>query len=117
MNYNILSYLIYGCIMVYIIYKVGLICYRNGNVFVLHLMPTNTQLCLYINNILLTGYYLLNIGYAVYSISTWKTIQNTYSMIDTIASHVGSIVLTLAVLHYMNIIVLQLFFKSKKQHI
>jgi len=117
MNYNILAYFIYGCIMIYIIYKVGLICYRNGNVFVLHLMPTNAQLCLYINNILLTGYYLVNIGYAVYTISTWKAVKNAYSVIDTIASHIGSIVLILAGLHYMNIIVLQLFFKSQKQHI
>ena len=117
MNYNILAYFIYGCIMIYIIYRVGLICYRNGNVFVLQLMPNNAQLCLYINNILLTGYYLVNIGYAVYTISNWKTVSTIHGIIDTIASHIGSIVLILAVLHYFNIIALQLFFKTKKQHI
>ncbi len=117
MNYNIITYFIYGCIMIFIIYKIGLICYRNGNIFVLHLMPNNAQLCLYINNILLTGYYLVNIGYAIYSISTWTTVRNPYNIIDTIATHTGSIILILAALHYMNIIVLQLFFTSQKQHL
>ncbi|MFC4636236.1 hypothetical protein ACFO3O_20180 [Dokdonia ponticola] len=117
MNYNIITYFIYGCIMVFIIYKIGLICYRNGNIFVLHLMPNNAQLCLYINNILLTGYYLVNIGYVIYSISTWKTVYNPHNIIDTIATHSGGIILILAVLHYMNIIVLQLFFKSQKQYV
>ena len=80
-------------------------------------MPSNAQLCLYINNILLTGYYLVNIGYAIYTISTWTNITHPYNIVDTIASHVGTIILILAGLHYMNIIVLQLFFTSKKQHI
>lgn len=117
MNYNIITYLIYGCMMTYIIYRIGLICYRNGNVFVLYLMPNNAQLCLYINNILLTGYYLVNIGYAVFIISTWETVHNIHSIIGSIASHSGNIILILAMLHYMNIVALQLLFRSQKQHL
>ncbi len=115
MNYNIIAYIIYIIIMSIIIIQVGLICYRNGTIWVSYLIPENPSLCRYTNNILLTGYYLVNIGYSIFRISTWENISNATSIIATIASISGNIILLLAMLHYFNIIIIRLFISSKNQ--
>ena len=50
MNYNIISYLIYGCITVYIIYHVGKLFHRNGRIFILRLFHQNESLTDTTNN-------------------------------------------------------------------
>lgn len=111
MNYNIIAYSIYVLIMSIVIIKVGIICYRNGNVFVGNLMPYNLALCNYINKVLLAGYYLVNLGYSIYMISTWSTIHTKHEVVAQIAEHAGQIILLLALLHYINIIGIQLLIK------
>ena len=76
MNYNILSYLIYGCITFYIIYNVGKMFHSNGRVFILLFFHQNESLTDTTNNILLIAYYLFNIGYAVMQLSFWQHVSN-----------------------------------------
>ena len=113
MNYNIIAYCLYGLLMSIVIVRVGTICYRNGNVFVASLMPDNLELCTYINKVLLAGYYLVNLGYSVYMISTWTAITTPHDVISNIASHAGQIIMLLAALHYINIAGLQLLFNKQ----
>ncbi|AWH74345.1 hypothetical protein DCS32_09290 [Dokdonia sp. Dokd-P16] len=113
MSYNIIAYSIYGVLMSIVIIQVGKICYRNGNVFVASLMPDNLKLCTYINKVLLVGYYLVNLGYSVYMISTWNAITSPHDVISNIASHAGQIIMLLAALHYINIAGLQLLFNKQ----
>jgi len=103
MNLNILAYSIFILITTYIIIIVGKICYRNGNVFVLELIPNHEQLCQQINKMLLIGYYLINIGYCAMTLISWSTITNFTELIAIISSKTAIIVGILAVLHYLNI--------------
>ena len=64
MNYIIISYMIYLSITVYITVIVGWECYKNGLVYVTSIFK-DKKLVEAINRILLTGYYLTNIGYAI----------------------------------------------------
>ena len=113
MSYNIIAYSIYGLLMITVIIRVGTICYRNGNVFLARLTPDNLELCTYINKVLLAGYYLVNLGYSVYMISTWTVITTPLDIISNIASHAGQIIMLLAALHYINIAGLQLLFNKQ----
>ena len=72
MNHNIIGYLIYLTITILIIVRVGKICYKNGNVYVSELIPNHTDLCHKINQVLLLGYYLLNIGYCSMTLISWE---------------------------------------------
>jgi len=103
MNLNILAYSIFILITTYIIIIVGKICYRNGNVFVLELIPNHEELCQQINKMLLIGYYLINIGYCAMTLISWSTITNFTELIAIISSKTAIIVGILAVLHYLNI--------------
>ncbi|HVX28100.1 MAG TPA: hypothetical protein VHB70_17260 [Parafilimonas sp.] len=112
MNYNILAYLIYGCITIYIIVWVGKLFYNNGRIFILRLFHQNTSMADTTNNILLMAYYLFNIGYSVVQFSLWKKITNIESLVASIATKTGILILILAITHYFNMALI--YFLSKK---
>lgn len=103
---NTLAYIIYLLITYLITVRVGFIFYRNGRVFILDLLQQNVPLADAINRILLIGYYLVNLGYAALMISTWSTIVNWTALLLSITVMTGKILLTLAVMHYCNMIVI-----------
>lgn len=112
MNLNIIGYLIYFTITFFIIVKVGKICYNNGNIYVSQLIPNHEELCQKINQMLLIGYYLLNIGYCAMTIISWQKINTTENLIETIASKSAIIIVTIAIMHYINILLLTKYIKK-----
>jgi len=103
MNFNILGYAIYLLVTVFIIVRVGKICYENGNIFVAQLIPHHTDLCHKINHVLLVAYYLLNMGYCAATLIGWQQILTLEQLIAIIAFRTGIIVLFLSLMHYFNI--------------
>jgi len=116
MNYNILSYMVYGCITVYIIYYVGRLFHRNGRIFILRLFHENGSLTDTTNNILLMAYYLFNTGYCVVQFSFWKKVSGMDTMISSIAVKTGVLVLILAVTHYFNMLLIY-YLSNKNNHL
>lgn len=106
MNLNIIGYGIYLIITVFIILRVGKICHRNGNIYVAQLIPDHIDLCHKTNNILLLGYYLLNIGYCAMTLISWDVILTFPDLVETIAFKTAIIIGIIAVLHYGNIFIL-----------
>ncbi|KAF2081064.1 hypothetical protein [Flavobacterium sharifuzzamanii] len=106
MNLNIIGYLMYLGITTFIILKVGKICYRNGNIFVLELIPNHTDLCQKINQVLLLAYYLLNIGYCAMTLISWQKIVSSTQLIETICVKTAVIVFIISILHYLNILII-----------
>jgi hypothetical protein len=106
MNLNIIGYTIYLLITIFIIVKVGRICYQNGNIYVAQLIPDHLDLCQKINQILLLGYYLLNIGYCAMTLFSWEKILTFEQLIEVIAFKSAIIIGAIAFMHYINIYVL-----------
>lgn len=106
MNFNITGYFIYLSITIFIILKVGKICYRNGNVYVAELIPNHVDICQKINQVLLLGYYLLNIGYCAMTLISWQKITSSTQLIETIGIKTSIIIFIISILHYFNIIIL-----------
>jgi len=106
MNFNLLAYSVFLAMVIFIIVVVGRICYRNGNIYVLSLMPGHEELCIRINKLLLIGYYLVNIGYALITLISWDIINTIPQLVEMVATKVAVIVALLALLHYGNIIIL-----------
>lgn len=112
MNLNIIGYCIYLSITTIIILKVGRICYENGNVYVSTLIPNHEDLCHKINQILLVGYYLLNLGYCAMTLISWNKIISIPQLIEVISSKSAIIICTIAAMHYINIIILTKYIKK-----
>ena len=106
MNLNITGYFIYLSITIFIILRVGKICYKNGNIFVAELIPNDADICQKINQVLLMAYYLLNIGYCAMTLISWQKILSSTQLIETIGIKTAIIIFIISVLHYLNIIIL-----------
>lgn len=105
---NTLTYIIYLAITYFITVHVGLRFYRNGEVYILNLLHGDKKLTAFINRILLVGYYLLNLGYVTLTISTWEKVNTWAEMFTSISFRTGKIILTLGVIHYLNMAVILL---------
>ncbi len=103
--------IIYLILALLIIFAVGGHLFKNGTPFLKALFPSG-ELDLYINRLLLTGYYLLNIGYAVYNLVAHETIQSNASLIQELAHNIGFLCLILGAIHFSNLIVLYQVSKS-----
>ena len=108
MTYNIIAYLIYALISIFTISYVGRTLHRNGRHFVLQIIPDDV-FCDYINNGLLAGYYLVNIGYVLFTLTSWQVIENMPQLFEIISLKTGGIYLMLGVLHFFNIAALRLY--------
>nr|WP_281235544.1 hypothetical protein [Flavobacterium gelatinilyticum] len=106
MNYNIIGYFIYLGITIFIILKVGKICYKNGNVYVAALIPDHEDLCQKTNQVLLLGYYLLNIGYCAMTLISWEKIISSEQLVEIISIKTAVIIFIISILHYLNIIII-----------
>ena len=115
MNFNILGYTIYLFVTIFIIFKVGMVFYRNGYVFILSLFHGDTVFTNHVNKVLLLGYYLLNIGYAFLSIRMWSAIVTVQYLISELAFRIGGLMALLALMHYFNMLVLYLLSHSKNK--
>ncbi|MDB4728444.1 hypothetical protein OAF63_06600, partial [Saprospiraceae bacterium] len=108
-------YLIYGISTVFTIVYVGKILHQNGRHYILRIF-IDTEFGDYINNALLTAYYLFNIGYVFVTLHSWETILNQVELIEMIGQKTGIILLMLGGLHFINILALQIIaqFKNRK---
>ena len=110
---NTAAYIIFLLITYLVTVHVGLVFYRNGRSYILNLMAGDEALTDSINRILLTGYYLLNLGYAALMISFWETVDSYTELVTSITTMTGRILLTLAIIHYLNMSVIYLISKRK----
>jgi len=113
MNLNILAYLIYGCFTVYTIAFIGKILHRNGRHYILMIFD-DERFGDFLNNCLLAGYYLLNIGWVFITINQWENIENTTHLVEIIGYKSGYILLILGFIHWMNIMALYAYAYIKR---
>jgi len=113
MNYNICAYIIFLCLVIFIIVYVGRYFYSNGRVFIVSLFNGNVVLADQINKLLLIAYYLFNIGYSFIKLKQWAKIYNIEELFSSLASKLGVLILILAVTHYFNMLVIYQLSRSK----
>jgi len=103
MNYNVLAYVFYLLVTVYVIVIVGNVLHKNGRTFVINVFHGNISLADSINNLLLTGYYLLNIGYCIITLRIWTRIETFQQLTEIVSFKIGVIVFLLGLIHLFNI--------------
>lgn len=65
-----------------------------------------------VNKLLVVGFYLINIGYAVYTLQIFGEITSVQVVIEKLSLKIGSIILILGGMHFFNLFV---FFKLRKK--
>ena len=106
MNYTVITYCIYLPLSILLTIWVARNLYTHGRVFLIEIFHQDLTLADSVNKLLLVGFYLVNIGYAVYTLKIWDTIDSTQALIETLSEKVGWIILVLGAMHFFNLLIL-----------
>jgi hypothetical protein len=112
MNYIIITYMLYLALTISITIWVARTLFRNGKVFLIDIFHGNKELADSVNNLLLVGFYLINLGYAVYTLQVTSSITNAQEVIEKLSIKIGLIILILGGMHFFN---LYIFFTLRKR--
>lgn len=96
---------IYLLISVFITVVVGRTLHKNGRVFIMECVQ-ETRLADAINNLLLVGYYLVNIAFVVLLLRLQTAVTSLQSVVELLSTKIGIVCLTLGVMHFGNLTVL-----------
>lgn len=112
MNYTLLTYALYMPITLALTVWVAKTLFANGRVFLVDIFHGNELLADSVNKLLVVGFYLINIGYAVYTLQILGEIASIQSVIERLSLKIGAIILILGAMHFFNLFV---FFKLRKR--
>jgi hypothetical protein len=111
---NATALILYFLITAYITIYVGKVLNKNGRFFLLEMLGEE-KITDSVNRLLLVGYYLINLGYVTTMLTVRPPVNSMEDLISSLASSVGRIILTLGVIHYLNIAA-AVFWKKSKSH-
>ncbi|HNU88294.1 MAG TPA: hypothetical protein PKJ94_08390 [Ferruginibacter sp.] len=112
MNYIIITYCFYLVITIALTVWVARTLFKNGKGFLIDIFHGNKELADSVNNLLLVGFYLINIGYAVYTLQVTSSVSNFQEVIEKLSLKIGLIILILGAMHFFN---LYIFFTLRKK--
>ena len=112
MNSVIITYSLYLIITISITIWVARTLFKNGKIFLIDIFHGNKDLADSVNNLLVVGFYLINIGYAVFTLKLTNSINNTQEIIENLSFKIGLIILILGAMHFFN---LYIFFTLRKR--
>ncbi|MEL7529948.1 MAG: hypothetical protein AAFN10_01495 [Bacteroidota bacterium] len=113
MSYTLLTYLIYLALAFVLTFLVGRSLFRNGRPFLVDIFNGDTKLADSINRLLLTGFYLLNVGYVSLSMYSSQNIRTVEHMVEKLSYKLGLLFVILGIVHIINLIVL---YKTRKRN-
>jgi hypothetical protein len=100
------TYVIYLLITLTVVFKVGNLLNRNGLMFLEDQLDGNTPLAQAINNLLLIGFYLINIGYILLVINLRGFTPGAvgidlYACLHFLTENLGLVLIMLGALHML----------------
>ena len=112
MNYIISSYIIYLLVSISLTIWVAKTLFNNGHLFLIDIFHGNKDLATSVNNLLLVGFYLVNLGYAVYTLQITGNVESSREMFEMLSIKIGFIILVLGAMHFINLF---LFFRLRRK--
>lgn len=106
MNYYILTYALYVLMSITLTIWVAKTLFKNGRIFLVEIFHGDENLADSVNKLLVVGFYLINVGYAVFTLKILQDIQSTQTLIETLSLKIGGIILILGGMHFFNLFVL-----------
>jgi hypothetical protein len=106
MNLIILTYSLYLGISIGLTIWVAGTLSKNGRVFLVDCFHGNEQLADSVNQLLVVGFYLVNLGFVTRFLKLGVEVVNLQDVFEALSSKIGGVVLVLGVIHFFNLLVL-----------
>ena len=110
------TYLLYITISLGLTFWVGRTLNKNGHIFLMENYEGKEALVLAINNMLLVGFYMINIGFICYSLKIAGVGPGTYAqVIEFLSVKVGLIAILLGMMHFGLMFAFQQYSNAQKK--
>lgn len=108
----LIGYALYLPIALFLTYYVSRTLFKNGKIYMLDIFNGREEIALATNKLFETGFYLLNIGFAL-MILQMSVYDNTYqTLIEELSYKIGGFAIYLGLMLFVN---LYLFFRGKRK--
>ena len=105
-------YVVYLVVSLLVTVLLGRTLHRHGRCLVIRALKGDVQSADAVNNLLLAGFYLVNIAFVALVLKSDIDLDTFRQCVDLLSTKLGIVMLTLGVLHFVNLIVLG-FIKSR----
>lgn len=112
MDATLAVYLIYGMVSIGLTIWLARTFYTNGTVFLRDVFEGKEEFSAAVNRMLVVGFYMLNLGYALTIFNQPKVADATEAG-AVLVEKLGLLLLALGVIHFLNMLV---FFQIRKRH-
>ena len=102
MDPKVWMYLLYLAVSVGLTVWVATTLSRNGLVFLADVFA-DERLARAVNQLLVMGFYLLNLGYVTFAMRSGARVENTSEALETLSTKIGLVLLVLGILHFCNV--------------
>jgi|JI10StandDraft_1071094.scaffolds.fasta_scaffold157534_2 hypothetical protein len=111
-HFTIIAYCTYLVISIVLTIWVAKTLFTNGRVFLLEIFRGNEELTDAVNRLLLVGFYLINVGYILFTMTVTDNLYSTQSVLELLSRKIGIVILVLGFMHFFNMYIL---FRGKKK--
>jgi hypothetical protein len=104
--YAVWAYLAYLLISIAVTVWVARTLARNGRIFLIDTFLHNEPLADAVNNLLVVGFYLINVGYVTLAMKYGDRPTDLAGSIEIMSTKVGLVLLVLGAMHFLNLYVI-----------
>ncbi|WP_207513238.1 hypothetical protein [Longitalea luteola] len=108
---NFTAYLIYLPVVIVLTWYVAHILFRNSKTFMQDIFHGKTEIAHSTNKLFETGFYLLNLGFALVIMEIAEEIIDSRTMLEMLSTKIGGFSIYLGIMLFFN---LYLFFRGRR---
>lgn len=108
----LIGYAIYLPIALFLTYYVSKTLFRNSKIFMLDIFKGREEIATATNKLFETGFYLLNLGFALMILEMTIYKDNYQSLIEALSYKIGGFAIYLGIMLFIN---LYFFFRGKRK--
>jgi hypothetical protein len=108
---NLLAYFVYLPVVILLTWYVAHTLFKNSKIFMLDIFNGKTDIAFSTNKLFETGFYLLNLGFALMIMEITDTLYDGRDMLEILSTRIGGFSIYLGIMLFFN---LYLFFRGRK---
>ncbi|MBS1564379.1 MAG: hypothetical protein JST39_08310 [Bacteroidetes bacterium] len=110
-SFNLTAYLIYLPVVILLTWYVAHTLFKNSKVFMMDIFHGRAEIAISTNKLFETGFYLLNLGFALVIMQITVEIADSRTMLETLSAKIGGFCIYLGIMLFFNLF---LFFRGKR---
>lgn len=110
-SFNFTAYLIYLPVVISLTWYVAYVLFKNSRTFMLDIFHGKEEIATSTNTLFKTGFYLLNLGFALVIMEIASEILDGQTMLEILSYKIGGFSIYLGIMLFFN---LYLFFRGRR---